>query len=120
MDQTHREVGYLSEHSRARHGSRMQAAFIWGPLPYAWFEAACLHGGKSANVALAIWYVRGVRRTKSDLPITPRQLAKFHVTSRRASNLLERFEKAGLISVERRSGRSPRVCILDVPTQQDG
>jgi hypothetical protein len=108
------ETGQLSERSKVRHRRRKVQHFIWGPLPAAWIQSACRVSGKAANVAFAIWHVRGLRKSKKQLPITPGQLAKFNVTQRRTVAVLRSFERLGLIKLDCHRGRSPRVTILDV------
>lgn len=90
--------------------------FIRGPLPLAWWGRVCrLPGGKTLAVALAIWFLAGLRGRTHDLKLTSAVLKRFGVEDRSAkSRALEALEGAGLIRVERRPGRNPLVTILEI------
>ncbi len=110
------EVGRLSNASRKRHAKKETARhrrFIWGPLPLRWFSRASRLASKACNVALAIWYKRGLMKSKEDLPITPKVLGEFDVSSKTGRRVLQLFDENGLIELKRQSGKSPRVTILD-------
>lgn len=101
----------LSEGSRQRRqrSSKGQASrFVRGPIPLSWLSKACGLGGKVGQVSLAIWYVRGV--SGDPIALTNTLLTTFGVTPKTGRCVLHRLESAGLVSVERRHGRCPRVA----------
>jgi len=86
--------------------------FVKGPIPYRWLERAGQLPGKVLHVALGLWWVRGLCRSKTFL--FKRQAAVAFGASKDASyDALTRLEAVGLISVVRHRGRSPTVTILD-------
>jgi hypothetical protein len=85
--------------------------FVWGPIPGHWLAAAARLGGKSLNVALAVWYVAGLAKGKP-AKLTAAELAKFSTTRQAARRSLYKLEGAGLITVDRQQGRAPRVAVV--------
>jgi hypothetical protein len=89
--------------------------FINGRLPLSWWGLACqLSGPKILPVALAIWFLAGLRGRKYDLSLTSATLQRFSVTDRSTKyRALKSLENAGLIQVRRRPGKNPLVTILE-------
>jgi DNA-binding transcriptional ArsR family regulator len=90
--------------------------FLSGPIPMSWLGRACgLSSQKVLAVALAIWFVSGLRKSREGLLLTRRILHRFCVTERSTKyRALKALEKAGLIRVERRPRRNPFITILAV------
>jgi hypothetical protein len=64
-------------------------------------------------VALAIWFLAGLRNRQNDLKLTTAALKRFGVTDRSTkSRALDALEGAGLVHVERQPGKNPIVTIL--------
>ena len=105
-----------SQNRRDRKTDRKALRFIRGPIPLRWVEQACHLRGKVGRMVLAIWYLRGL--SGEPVSLSPAILATFGVTSRTGRRVLRRLEVAGLVTVERRRGRSPRVTII--PTCKRG
>src|SRR5262245_45042844 len=78
----------------------IKGQFLKGRIPLTWLGRACrLPGGKVLAVALAIWYVAGVKKRMTDLPLTTKTLEKFGVTNRSAKGrAIKILVKAGLIT----------------------
>jgi hypothetical protein len=95
---------------------RVKEKFLRGPIPLVWLEQACqLPGRAPLAVALAIWWLRGMRDRFDRLPLTSDSLRRFGVFNRQAKDRgLRALERAGLIRVERRQGKNPMVAILGV------
>lgn len=85
--------------------------FIRGPLPLDWIQQAIPCGRKALNVCLAIWHLAGFKQ-QSPIKLSPATLAEFGVSSQTARKILVRLESAGLVAVDRKSGRSPIVKIF--------
>jgi hypothetical protein len=67
------------------------------------------------QTALAIWHLAGLRSRKHDLRLTSQTLELFGIKDRSAKYRgLAALEKAGLISVQRETGKNPLVTILEV------
>lgn len=105
----------LSETSRRRHRERQkrrQANFVRGPIPLDWLARAAPLPGKALAVGLAIWFCAGLRRRRDHLSICGTLLERFGVRRHAGYRGLTALERAGLVTVERRCGRCPRVTIL--------
>jgi hypothetical protein len=92
---------------RARH------QFIMGPLPLLWFERASALPGKALHVALGLWRMKGLCRSKT-FPFKRSAAAKLSVSPDATYDALTNLEGAGLIRVARHRGRSSVVTVLDV------
>ncbi len=106
-----REVTGLRPIPKHEQGGR----FIRGPIPYEWLRVALSFGGKAGNLAWAIWWLVGVERS-SRVRLTARVLRDFGISTRATRRLLGGFESAGLVQVDRRRGRGPKVTVLPAPT----
>jgi hypothetical protein len=87
--------------------------YLFGGIPGNWLALAASLGGKSLNVALAIWHVVKLAKGKP-ARLTTAELAKFATSRQAARRSLCKLEAAGLITVDRQQGRAPRVAILDL------
>src|SRR5262245_30608328 len=59
--------------------------FLRGPIPLSWLSrVCCLPGQKVLAVALAIWFLRGLRNRTEDLSLTDATVARFGVQNRSA------------------------------------
>jgi hypothetical protein len=92
----------------------VEGKFVRGPIPIRWLGCACrLPGQKVLQVALALWFLAGVRKCRTDLILSTAVLERFGVFDRSTKNrALDLLEGAALIKVESRRGRNPRVSLL--------
>ncbi len=94
-----------------------EGAIPRGPVPLDWLEAAAACGGKALVVAVLLWFRRGV--TGSIEVNVGRSLRdRFAVSQQSFRRALASLERAGLVAVERHRGRSPRITLLDPPTDR--
>ena len=85
--------------------------FTKGPIPLAWQVAAAKLPGKVLQTGLAIWFLAGIR--ESNTVILGNELLAHHGVSRRAKvRCLKALEGAGLIFVEYRENKNPRITLL--------
>ena len=91
--------------------------FIRGPIPCDWLQLALSLGGKAGNLSLSLWWLAGMEGT-NPIRLTPRVLDKFSISTRTARRLLQDFEKAGLVLVSSKQGRSP-IVTLKYPDQSN-
>lgn len=88
--------------------------FLKGPVPMDWLAAAAFLPGRSLHVGVALWFRSGVE--KSDRVKLPQKLMReFGIDRHAVYRGLRSLEDAGLIAVDRRSGRLARVTILSPP-----
>lgn len=102
-----RSRSWLPRPPRPRRGER----FLKGPVPLPWLQAAAALPGKSLHAGIAIWYSAGLARSSSVLLSNVAGEA-FGMDRNAKYRALAWLEKAGLIKVERRRGRSPTVTIV--------
>ena len=89
--------------------------FIKGPLPLGWIIAANSLPGKSGAVGLAIWFLVGVKCTRS-VKLT-RQVEQIAACHRKAVyTAITSLEQAGLLRVERHRGARPTVTVISNST----
>jgi hypothetical protein len=93
---------------RPKQGER----FLKGPVPLAWLSAAANLPGKSLHVGVAIWFLAGLHRSRT-VPLNNITSLRFGLDRNAKYRGLEWLEEAGLVTVERRLGCSPRVTLLD-------
>ncbi|KAB0580714.1 hypothetical protein F7Q92_13075 [Ideonella dechloratans] len=90
---------------------RRVAGFIKGPLPLVWMQAAARMPGKTLQVALALWYLAGLKKTTTvRLPSKP--LNEMGVSRDAKYEALARLEQQGLVSVQQQPGQAPLVTLL--------
>lgn len=81
------------------------------PTPLLWTTAAAQLPGKALHVGQALWYVSGLKREKT-VKISSRILKLFGVSRHAYARCLTLMEEAGLVRVEKRSGKTPLVTII--------
>lgn len=85
--------------------------FIKGPIPLDWVAAANGLPGKAGAVGLALWFLVGVRSSKT-VKLT-KQVEQIACCGRKALYAaLSSLEAAGLITVDRLPGRRATVTVL--------
>jgi hypothetical protein len=87
--------------------------FLRGPIPLDWLSRAAAQPGRSLHVAIAVWFMAGLKKTNV-VPISNITSLQFGLDRNAKYRALEWLENANLISVERRAGRAPIVTILEV------
>jgi hypothetical protein len=86
---------------------------LYGPIPWAWWFPASRLPGKALQVASVCWLLAGWGRSAEFILEPPGDWLEFGLSSSSAHRGLVSLERAGLVSVARRPGRSPLVSILD-------
>jgi len=80
---------------------------------------ACSLSGKASQIGVALWYLSGLRKN-STVILANGLLERFHVGRKAKYRGLEALEGAGLIAVEERKDRNPRVTILTAGLEETG
>ena len=102
--------------------SRQYKQFIRGPLPLKWFQRASTISRTAGVVGLIIWGIAyqkklwgydSQRRTSGHIKVTNQTCMKWGVCGNSKNAALRLMEKAGLIRLELKRGRSPVVQIID-------
>ncbi|MGO9607344.1 MAG: hypothetical protein ACLQAT_28785 [Candidatus Binataceae bacterium] len=84
-------------------------------IPLEWKMRADRLPGKAGVVSDRLWYRAGISRSLESISFSLSKLKEWGVSYKTAAKGLAALEKAGLVSVERRAGNSPRVTILVEP-----
>ena len=93
-----------------------QEWFVRGPVPGGWLETALSFGGKAGNLALALWWLVGMNPV-NPIRLTKQVLEKFCVSAKTSRRVLKKWERAGLVLVDRKQGRGPDVTLLPVKSE---
>jgi DNA-binding transcriptional ArsR family regulator len=94
-----------------RRASTIRGKFIAGPVDVSWVCQASRLGVKALLVGLALWHLKGLRRDNSFI-VSNLMLQEWGIEPDAKRRALRALETAGLISVERRGKRSPRVTLI--------
>ena len=95
---------------RGRQPLPIRDKFIAGPVDVSWVCQASRLGVKALLVGLALWHLKGLRRDNSFL-VSNMMLREWGIQPDAKGRALRALEKAGLIAIERRGKRSPRVTL---------
>ena len=95
---------------KGRRVSPIQGKFIAGPVSVSWVRQASHLGVKALLVGLALWHLRGLRRTDTFI-VSNLMLQDWGILPDAKSRALRKLERAGLIKVERRGKRSPQLTL---------
>jgi hypothetical protein len=85
--------------------------FTSGPVLLTWLQSAAALPGRSLHVALALWH-EVARSGSRCVDLSNSLCLRFQVERNAKYRALRSLEFAGLVVVERRRGRSPRVTVL--------
>lgn len=94
-------------------------AFIKGPLPLNWMTIAARLPGKTLQVALALWYLSGLQKTRT-VRLAGKTIEKFGVSRDAKYEALNRLALMGLIRVQQDQGKAPIVTLLLADVQKVG
>ena len=89
--------------------------FLRGPIPWIWVQQAAKLPGKALHVAVALWFLAGLKNRR-DVPLSMTRLAAMGVSRWAAYRGLKALEGANLVEVSRHRGRNPIVSLSDIPT----
>jgi hypothetical protein len=104
---------------RGRKPSPIRDKFIAGPIGASWVCQASRLGVKALLVGLTLWHVKGLRRSNS-FELSNLMVREWGIQPDAKARALHKLEKAGLIMVERRGKRSPRVTLVVRSTSNGG
>ena len=96
---------------RGRRASPITGKFIAGPIDVSWVVRARRLGATALLVGLAIWHLRKLRQADTFI-VSNIMLQEWEIQADAKTRALRALERAGLIIVERRSKRSPRVTLI--------
>jgi hypothetical protein len=91
--------------------------FLKGPIPWSWLSNGSSLKGHALHVGIALWFLAGIKRSQS-VALSNSVLQDLGVSRYSGYRALQSLESAGLISVDRHTGRNPVVTILDTRGEQ--
>jgi DNA-binding transcriptional ArsR family regulator len=98
---------------RGRRAPPIRGKFIAGPVDVLWVVQASRLGVKALLVGLALWHLKRLRQADT-FTVSNLMLQEWGVQPDAKSRALRALERAGLIRVEKRGKRSPRVTLVVV------
>jgi DNA-binding transcriptional ArsR family regulator len=96
---------------RGRRASPIRGKFIAGPIDVSWVVRAKRLGATALLVGLALWHLKKLRQADT-FTVSNLMLQEWGIQPDAKSRALRALERAGLIRVERRGKRSPRVTLV--------
>lgn len=97
---------------------RQSEPFLKGPVPLAWLQCASRIRRRNAIVVgVVLWWLAGLNSRKTELTICANRCQPFGFGVKGMNRGLNDLQAAGLIHVERKRGRCPRVDLLDAPSR---
>ena len=100
------------EYRKATSTATVTEHYLRGPIPLAWLATAARLPGQSLAVGVGLWHLAGLRRTQQHLALSTERLGSFGVSKYAKDRALRHLIAAGLVTVERKKGRSPRVSLV--------
>ena len=103
--------------------SRQYRQYVRGPLPLKWFQKASTISRTAGVVGMIIWRIAyqkklwghsNHRQISGAIKLTTQTCMKWGVCGNSKNTALRLMEKAGLIQLELKRGRSPVEQIIDV------
>jgi len=87
--------------------------FLRGPLCWDWLTAAGRLRGAALHVALVAQFLAGLNKSQT-VALSGMELARIGIPRTTGYRALRALERAGLVAVCRRSGRLPRVTVIEI------
>jgi hypothetical protein len=89
--------------------------FLKGPIPWNWLIKACKcsKSGAPIRTALAIWFLVGVNKNQATVKLSGARMRELGLNPPSWRRGLIALERAGLITVDRKTGCLPTVTLLN-------
>ena len=85
--------------------------FIAGPIDVDWLSEARKLGVTALWVGLGLWFLRGLKKSDSFI-VSNLLMQTWAVLPDAKGRALKKLERAGLITIEQRGKRSPRITLM--------
>ena len=85
--------------------------FVKGPIPFKWIEAASRLGANESRLSWLLWFMHGVTKGAS-FTVSNDRAKRFGIERRQKYRALASLEKAGLISIDCRSGTAHKITVI--------
>jgi hypothetical protein len=97
-----------------RRVSTIQGKFVAGPVDVVWLNQARKLGVTAYHVGLFLWHMKGLTRSNS-FTVSNMLMQHWGVSPDAKTRALRSMELAGLVAVDRRLKRNPRVTLIVTP-----
>ena len=104
---------------QGRRTSPVRGKFISGPVDVAWVCQASRLGVKALLVGLALWHIKGLRKVDTFI-VSNVMLEEWDITPDAKRRALRTLERSGLVKIESRGKRSPRITLIARNALLDG
>jgi DNA-binding transcriptional ArsR family regulator len=84
-----------------------------GSIPWVWLSAAARLPGRALHVAIELRLWAGIKKTRH-FALTISALTDLGVSRSAAYRGLVALEREGLVTIDRRRGRKPRVTVVEI------
>jgi DNA-binding transcriptional ArsR family regulator len=96
-----------------RHKGDKRGRFLRGPIPMNWLVLAGHLPGSALLLGLHIWYLSGLKgKNASPVLLNLSRQGELGLSRTTASRALQALKRAGLVEVELKPGRAPRVSLV--------
>jgi hypothetical protein len=92
--------------------SKPKELFLKGPIPMTWLSQAAKLPGKVMNLSIAIWWLHGMKKAPA-FKLTSKSFRLLNISRDAVSDGLKRLEGLGLITIIKRSGKTPLITIIE-------
>jgi hypothetical protein len=106
-------LGFVGESRPKRRRGRVKGRFLRGPIPMSWVADAGKQGGASLLVGLILWHLSGMNKNDLTVTLSNIEAGRWGVTRQAKSRALLALDRAGLVSVNQKGNKSPRVTIIE-------
>jgi hypothetical protein len=96
---------------KGRRVSSIQGKYLAGPIDVVWLSGARKLGVTTLWVGLYLWFLRGLRKSNTFL-VTNLMLEEWGILPDAKTRALRKLANAGLITLESRGKRNPRVTLV--------
>ena len=96
---------------RGRRAPPIRGKFIAGPIDVQWVVQAKRLGATPLLVGMALWHLKKLRQADT-FTVSNLMLQEWGIQPDAKSRAVRALERAGLIRVDRRGKRSPRVTLI--------
>lgn len=105
---------YVTPSSRTIRFDACTKTFMGSKVPIEeWIlPALAVRETKAGALAWALWWLWGMRKKRTFVPLTPRVLSTFRVDRKTARRILGKWQALGLVDVEFSRGKAPRVRVV--------
>jgi hypothetical protein len=96
---------------KGRRVSSVRGKFIAGPVDVVWLSQARRLGVSALWVGLGLWFLRGLKRSDCFI-VSNLMMQEWGVLPDAKQRALRKLQRVGLITIEQRNKRSPRVTLI--------